>query len=67
MYNLDDMKTAQEILGRDEAGRPYLSIVYQYSGDIITVPPGWAHAVYNLQVSDCDFMMCIPIINLCVC
>jgi len=50
-FNESDMKEAQEALGYDDAGRPYLEIKYQHSGEMVNIPPGWPHAVYNLRVS----------------
>jgi oxalate decarboxylase/phosphoglucose isomerase-like protein (cupin superfamily) len=50
-FDLRDMLRAQKALGYDRAGRCYLQIIKQCSGDIVTIPPGWPHSVYNLQVS----------------
>jgi hypothetical protein len=49
--SLADMKHVQDKLGIDSSRRPFLEIIYQYSGHIINVPPGWAHMVHNLNVS----------------
>jgi hypothetical protein len=52
----DEMIDAQKALGTDPAGCPYISIIEQLSGDIISIPPGWPHAVINVQVSYCIYL-----------
>lgn len=48
--NRQQLEDAQAALGRDAAGRPFLSLVEQRSGDLVSIPPGWPHMVLNLQV-----------------
>ena len=49
--SIDEWKRSQTSLGFDDAGRPWLELKFQKSGEIINVPPGWAHSVINLRVS----------------
>jgi hypothetical protein len=44
------LQQAQQHLGYDAAGRPYLELKEQFSGDVMNVVPGWPHMVLNLQV-----------------
>ena len=46
----DDLTNIQTQLGSDSSKRPYFEIIYQYSGHLINIPPGWAHMVINLHV-----------------
>ena len=48
----DKLFEMQQKIGFDEAGRPFMEVKYQYSGDLIHIPVGWAHGVINLQVID---------------
>jgi hypothetical protein len=48
----EQLKKVQAALGFDGAGRPFFEIIYQHSGQLINVPPGWAHTVINLRVCD---------------
>ena len=45
----NEMEETQVAMGYDSSGRPYMPIIYQWSGDVITIPPGWLHCVFNLQ------------------
>ncbi len=43
-----EMRALQAKMGRSsETGHYWLTIVEQRSGEIVQVPPGWAHCVYN--------------------
>jgi hypothetical protein len=44
-------RSIQEDLGFDDAGRAFLEVKEQRSGEVINVPPGWPHSVQNLRVS----------------
>ena len=48
--NRKQLEQAQQHLGCDGAGRPYLELKEQFSGDVMHVVPGWPHMVLNLQV-----------------
>ena len=43
-------KESLGILGSDQAGRFFFEVKYQHSGEVMNIPPGWAHTVINLQV-----------------
>jgi len=51
----EQIALAQNHLGCDKAGRPYLEVIQQYSGDMVTIPPGWPHMVVNVQVNFFQF------------
>lgn len=48
--NRKQLEQAQQHLGCDGAGRPYLELKEQFSGDVMHVVPGWPHMVLNPQV-----------------
>ena len=44
IFTHDDMVEFQNHLGGEQAG---IHVLKQRAGDLVTIPPGWAHAVYN--------------------
>jgi hypothetical protein len=51
IMTVNKWRLIQKDVGFDDAGRPYLEIKEQRSGEVINVPPGWPHSVQNLRVS----------------
>lgn len=50
LLTVDDLLKARNHLGSDQAGRFFFEVKYQHSGEVMNIPPGWAHTVINLQV-----------------